>query len=135
MALIGFHFNKMCVEKTKPATGKISVKSNIVMTKVQEAKLNMGATKQTGVEFSFEFNVEYGPDIGKINLTGAVVYMGQEDLVKKILDTWTKEKKLVKDIIEELYNYLLHKCNVQALILAKDIGLPAHIRLPRVTAK
>ena len=135
MALIGFRFNKMNVEKSKPITGKINIKNNIIITKVQEAKVNLGNSKQAGVEFSFEFNVDYEPDVAKILLDGAVVYMGSVEQVKDILDQWTKEKKMHKDIIEELYNHLLHKCNVQSLILARDMQLPAHIQLPKVSAK
>ncbi len=134
MALVGFHFKKISAEKKKPATGKINVKNNIVITKLQEAKLNMGASKQAGIEFSFEFNAEYDPDIGSIKLEGAVVYMGTQDKVKEVLDKWKKDKKLTPDIVEQVYNHVLHKANVQALILGRDMQLPAHIQLPKVTS-
>lgn len=133
MALVGFHFKKMSAEKKKAATGKVNVKNNIVITKLQEAKLNMGASNQAGIEFSFDFNVNYEPDIGNIVLQGAVVYMGSQEKVKEVLAKWTKEKKLTPDIVEQVYNHILHKANVQALILGRDMQLPAHIQLPRVT--
>ncbi|MBT3720920.1 hypothetical protein HN789_07540 [archaeon] len=135
MALVGFHFKKITAEKKKPATGKISVNNNVVISKLQEAKLNMGVSKQAGIEFSFEFTVKYTPDIGSITLEGAVVYMGPEDKVKEILDKWQKEKKLTPDVVEQVYNHILHKCNVQSLILGRDMQLPAHIQLPRVSGK
>ena len=134
MALVGFHFKKMSAEKNKPATGKVSVKNNIIITKLQEAKLNIGASKQAGIEFSFEYKVDYEPKIGNIYLEGTVVYMGPEDKVKEVLKKWEKEKKLTPDIVEQVYNHILHKANVQALILGRDMQLPAHIQLPKVTS-
>ncbi len=134
MALVGFHFKKISAEKNKPATGKVNVKNNIIITKLQEAKLNMGATKQAGIEFSFDYNVDYEPKIGNIHLEGAVVYMGPQDKVKEVLTKWEKEKKLTPEIVEQVYNHILHKTNVQALILGRDMQLPAHIQLPKVTS-
>ena len=58
MAVIGFHFKKMSVEKKKAATGKINVNNNITMLEVKEAKVNMGNAKQKGVEFSFHFKAQ-----------------------------------------------------------------------------
>ncbi len=135
MTLIGFNFNKMLTEKKNKAVGKINVKNNVIITKIQEAKLNMGTSKQAGVEFTFQFTVDYEPDIAMIEIVGSVVYMGTVDKVKEILDQWTKEKKMPPDVVEEVYNFVLHKCNVQALILARDMQLPAHIQLPKVSAK
>ncbi len=135
MALIGFHFSKISAEKQKSATGKIKVNNNIVITKVQEAKLNMGPSKESGVEFSFTFKANYEPGIGSIVLEGAVVYMDTSEKTKQVLAKWDKEKKLPTELMEEFYNHVLAKCNVEALILGRDMQLPAHIPLPRVGKK
>ncbi|MFH2020882.1 MAG: hypothetical protein ABIJ34_05680 [archaeon] len=134
MTLIGFHFTKIMAEKQKTASGKISVKNNIVISKVQEAKLNIGSAKEAGIEFSFVFSCVFGPEIGEIVLEGAVVYMNEETKVKQVLAKWNKEKKLAPEMMEELYNHVLSKCNVEALILGRDMQLPAHIPLPKVTS-
>jgi len=133
MAVIGFHFKKMTIDRKKAATGKINVTNNLVLTTVKEAKVNMGSGKQKAVEFTFSFKTKYSPDVATIDLEGAVVHLGTEDKSKEILTKWEKEKKLPKDILEEVYNYILAKCNVQALILAKDMQLPPHIPLPKVS--
>lgn len=134
MTLIGFHFKKMMSEKTKAVTGQVNAKTNITVTNIKQAKLNMGNSKQAGAEISFQFTVEYDPSIGKTVLDGALVYMGSEEIVKKTIQEWEKDKKLGKDVVEEVYNHILFKCNIEALILAKDMQLPAHIQLPRVKA-
>ena len=135
MAVIGFHFKKMSVEKKKPATGKINVNNNITMLEVKEANVNMGTAKQKGVEFSFHFKTRYQPEIANIDLEGSIVYLGKDAKVKESLDQWKKEKKLPNDVLEEVYNTVLAKCNIQALILGRDMGLPAHIPMPKVTGK
>ena len=121
MALVGFHYTKLLAEKKKTATGKINVNNNIVITDVKEAKLNMGPSKQKGVEFSFAFKTKYDPDYANIDIEGAVVYIGTE----------TK----VKEILAEVYNHVLSRCNVEALVLGKDMGLPPHIPMPQVKGK
>ena len=135
MALLGFHFNKISAEKTGSSADKIKVDNNIIISKVQEAKLNLGDSKQSAVEFSFQFKAKFLPDFGSITLDGAVVYTGAQDKVKEILTKWTKEKKISADVLEEVYNHVLIKCNVEALVIGRDMQLPAHIQLPRVVGK
>jgi len=135
MTLVGFHFKKMLTEKKKSISGKVNAKSNVAITKIQEAKLNMGSSKQAGAEFTFKFTIEYEPGIGNTELEGAFVYMADEKKVKAVIARWKKDQKLEADVIQEVYNHILNRCNIQALILAKDMQLPAHINLPRVNAE
>ena len=109
MAVIGFHYKKMLVEKKKSISGKINVRNNITLKEVKEAKINLGNSKKKGIEFSFEYVSDYQPDIAKINLTGAVVFLGKEEEVKAALEKWEKEKKLPDAVFEEVYNTILAK--------------------------
>jgi hypothetical protein len=135
MAIIGFHFKKMSAEKKKSATGKINVKNNLKIVQLKEAKVNMGSSKQAGLEFTFDFKAVYEPDIAVLNLVSAAVFLGSDTVIKETLAKWQKEKKLPGKVMEEVYNHILAKCNVQSLILARDMQLPPHIQLPRVSAK
>ncbi|MEM2131409.1 MAG: hypothetical protein QXR96_02715 [Candidatus Woesearchaeota archaeon] len=134
MAIIGFHFTKMNVEKKKQPTGKINVRNNVILIDIKEANV-IGQVKQKAIEFKFAYNTNYEPEIASIYLEGALVFVGNEELVKKAIETWTKDKKLVEEIIPEVYNYLLEKCSVQALLLAKEMNLPPHVPLPKVTTE
>ena len=133
MTVIGFHFTKMVAEKKKSTVGKINVSNNIILTSVKEAKINMGSSKQKGIEFSFEYTSKYEPEIASINLQGAVVFIGSDAKVKETLKKWEKDKVLLPDVLEEVYNNLLSKCHVQALILGRDMQLPPHLPMPKVT--
>jgi len=45
---------------------------------------------------------------------------------------WKDQKKVHKDVMTETLNVILDRCNIQALILARDINLPSPIPLPKV---
>lgn len=135
MSVIGFHYNKMSVDKKKAAKGKVNVSNNLVLTTVKEAKINLGNNKQKAIEFSFHFNTKYDPEIASIDLEGAVVFIGSSEKVKETLTQWDKEKKLPPDVLKEVYNHILAKTNVQTLLLCKEMQLPPHIPMPKVSEK
>jgi hypothetical protein len=133
MGIVGFSFTKMGAEKTKSAQGKVNIQNNVSVTDVKEAKLAFGSSKQSGLEFAFKFTSTYEPALGKIELEGVVVDMEKEDKVKEVLAAWKKDKKVPKEILTGIYNNILNKCNIQALILSRDMQLPPPIPLPKVS--
>ena len=89
-------------------------------------------SKQKGLDFIFEYISNYQPDIGKIHLTGHVVYMEKEDIVDEVLKGWEKGKKLSKEMMGKIYNAVLTRCNIQSLIMSRDINLPPNLPMPKV---
>lgn len=132
MGVVGFHFTKMLAEKKKAVTGKVNISNNIKVVDVKEAKLSFGKTKQKGLEFTFSFTSVYEPEMGNIEITGYVVYMEGEEKVNAVLSSWKDNKKVPPDVLADIYNYVLSKCNIQALILSRDMQLPPPIPLPKV---
>jgi len=135
MPVIGFNFSKMHVEKTGPAKGKISINNNVALKDVIETELNLGKQTQKGAIFKFEFSSEYEPKVASLILAGEVVYIDDEKQIKNILSEWKKGKKVEKDLMTSILNNVLNKCNIQALILSKDMNLPSPIPMPRVGVK
>ena len=132
MSIVGFNFTKLSCEKNKKAKGKVNITNKLNITDVKEAKLSLGNTKQKGLDFIFEYISNYQPDIGKIHLTGHVVYMEKEDIVDEVLKGWEKGKKLSKEMMEKIYNAVLTRCNIQSLIMSRDINLPPNLPMPKV---
>ena len=132
MTIVGFNFTKILVEKTKTAVGRVDIANNISIKEIKEAKLNLGSTKKLGLEFSFEYTSKYKPDIGHIEILGKVVSMEKEDKVKEIIEKWKTDKKVQKDVLGPIYNSILGKCNVEAIILSRDLQLPPPIPLPKL---
>ena len=135
MTIVGFDFTKIDAEKKGPVKGKISINNNVTIKSVEEHNLNLGKEKQNALKFVFEFASKYDPNIGIIKLVGNVIYMAEQKKIKEVLDGWKKDKKLPKDISTSILNTVLTKCNIQSLILSRDINLPPPIPLPKVRAE
>ncbi|MBS3175610.1 hypothetical protein J4457_00020 [Candidatus Woesearchaeota archaeon] len=133
--IVGFSFNKILVEKTGPIKGKVNISNNVSILSVDKTALNFGANKQESLRFNFEFKAEYTPKVGQILLNGDVLYMADEKQTKQALEEWKKQKKVSKELMEIIINNVLSKCNIEALILSREINLPPPIPLPRIHTK
>ncbi len=131
MALIGFNFTKVNVEKKKAATGKVNIANNLQFTDIKEAKVNF-VDKKSAVNLEFVFTCKYEPDIGSIELKGNAIELLEPDKAKETLDMWKKSKKLPPVIAQKVLNSLLNKCYVESLILSNSMNLPSPVPLPRV---
>lgn len=133
MAVVGFNFNKILVEKKALKEGKVDINNNVSIKEVEVADLSLGKAKQDGVKFVFEFTSKYEPDYAHMTLIGDVLYLDSEKNIKAILEDWKKKKTIPKEAMTEVLNSILNRCNIQAMILARDVNLPSPIPLPKVT--
>ncbi|MFH1650231.1 MAG: hypothetical protein ABIA93_06815 [Candidatus Woesearchaeota archaeon] len=131
MSIVGFNFSKMLVERKNPSTGKVNIKNNVQLRDVEEAKLAIDTTKKA-LKFTFTFSSIYEPNVAVIELDGELITIQEEKDAKDILASWKKDKKLDRAFMNPIMNHLLAKCNIQALILSRELGLPAPIPLPRI---
>ncbi|MBD3163992.1 hypothetical protein GF323_02230 [Candidatus Woesearchaeota archaeon] len=132
MTIVGFNFTKMEVEKASPASGKVNISNNVAVKDIAETDLSVGSERQKAIKFMFEFTSKYEPKVGKILLGGEVLFLEDSEKVKKILTDWKKDKKIEKELMSNILNTVLAKCNVKALILSQDVSLPSPIPLPKV---
>ena len=132
MPIVGFNFDKILVEKKDKISGKIDIKQNMGITKIEQEKLMLGGSEQV-LKFSFEYKIDYGKP-GEIALLGHVLYLEEPKKIKAILDEWKKKKKIEPKLMEQVLNAVLFKCTIKSLNLAQKINLPPPIRLPMVKA-
>ncbi|MFH0978075.1 MAG: hypothetical protein V1837_02110 [Candidatus Woesearchaeota archaeon] len=132
MAVVNFNFTRILAERTSQLEGKINIRNNVSIKDVTRSELDFGSTKQPVLKFIFEFTSDYDPKVGHITLNGEVVYMENEKKVQDILKEWKKDKRISKDIMANIINNVLAKCNIQALIISKDVNLPPPIPLPKL---
>jgi hypothetical protein len=133
MAIAAFHYTKITAEKNKIQQKKVKISNKTILTEVKEAKLSIGDSKQKAIEFSFDYNTLYEPEAGSILIQGALLYVASDVKVKETLEMWKKEKKLPPDVLQEVYNPILEKCSIEALWLGREMLLPPHIPLPKMT--
>ena len=135
MAIVGFEYNKIDVQKKDSAKGNINISNNVSIIDVAANDLVIGGAKQSGIKFSFEYRSEYNPDYAKILLGGSIIYLADEKKTKDILNDWKKSKKLSKDIAGQIINSILTKCNIQSIILANTVNLPPPVPMPKVNVQ
>ncbi len=133
MVVVGFNFTKINVERKNPLKGKVKITNNVAIKKVEVKDLALGKAKQQGLKFTFEFVTKYEPSFGEINLVGDILYMDQDKKIKEVTESWKKNKSVPKDVMAQILNNILNKCNIQALILSQQINMPAPIPLPKVS--
>lgn len=132
MTVVGLQINKIIAEKTSPASGKVSVNNNVAVKDVEKTNLAFGTAKQDALKFTFEFKAAYEPKIATITLEGTVTYFDKPDAIDTIFKSWKKDKKVPSEVMTPILNSILTKCNVEALLLSREINLPPPIPLPRV---
>ncbi len=133
MTVIGVNIVKINAEKKNAAgVGRVGIKNNISVKELEEKDFNFGSAKQKGLRFVVEFNCRYTPNIGSIDLEGNVLFLESEEKVKEIKKEWKDKKQLPADVMEPILNAALNRCNIEALKISQDIGLPSPIPLPKV---
>ncbi len=135
MSVVGLQFSKITVEKFGPVKGKVSVNNNVVVKDVEKTDLSVGASKQGALKFHFEFSANYEPKVANITLIGFLTFFEKPEQVKAIADSWKKDKKIPKDVMSSVLNTILSRCNIEALIFAREVNLPPPIPLPKVQVK
>jgi hypothetical protein len=135
MSVIAFNFTKMSVEKTGEMKGKVNISNNISIADIKNAEINLGGASNVGLRFYFKFTSTYEPAVGKIHLEGDLISMQDKKVVDEILKGWKKDKSIPEDVMKSILSTVLNKCNVQALVLSKDLNLPSPIPLPKVDIK
>lgn len=136
MPIVGFNFDKILVEKLNPIEGQVKVKRDLLIKDIKKQELSLGSKKKEELlKFDFEFSVKYEPKIGNIIIDGHILFIDEPSELKKIFDSWKKNKDLAPNLMALLLNTALIRCNIKALSLIQDINLPPHIQLPTINPK
>lgn len=130
MQVIGFNFKKIQAEKKNLSKDKLTIDSNVNIQNITEEKIEAVKDKPV-LKFDFNFIVNYKPDVAEIKLQGMVLLMVEKDQSKMIFKKW-KNKEVLEEIRVPLFNLILTKCNLKALMLEEELSLPTHIPLPRI---
>ena len=125
MPVISFNIERLLAEKNSQVTKDTKVENNMRIN-------NVSLVPQRGniLKFEFEFTTEYKPDVGNLKINGHLLYTEEDKKIKEIIDVWRKSKKLSKEVMASITNFILIKCNIRALDLSEQINLPPHIKLP-----
>ena len=135
MTVIGFNFNKILVERKSSKAGKLTISNNVGINDVSEANVPFSGDKAKAIKFDFTFDSKYEPDIAIITLSGDLLYMFPQETAEKVLSEWKEKKRLSQDVVTAVMNTVLNRCNIEALILSRELNLPSPIPLPKVNVE
>ena len=132
MAVIGFSFSKILIEKKQPIKSNLEVKSSLHVKNVsKEADLKLVEKKDT-LKFDFEYLIEYAPNLAKIEFHGHVLFVADPKDADAAVQDWKKNKSINDELKIRVYNSIFNRCNVKAFELEEDFNLPLHIKLPAI---
>lgn len=137
MPFIGFNFDKITAERKiddSAIKGDLSIKHNLNIINLKEEEITLDK-KQDILRFTFEFLLNYEPDIGLIKISGHLLYLENPKKLKEMAQNWKKDKKIPPEIMQSLFNTILAKANIKALQLSQDINLPPHLAMPRLESQ
>ncbi len=132
MTVVGLQINKIVVEKFAPVKGKVSVNNNVAVKDIEKTDLTFGTSKQDALKFTFEFKAAYEPKIANMTFEGDVTYFDRPETIEEIHKGWKKDKKVSPEIMSNVLNSILTKCNIEALLLSREVNLPPPIPMPKV---
>ena len=127
MPVISFDIDRLLAERIAQVTKDIKVENNMKLSNV-----SLVPKRDNLLKFEFEFTTEYKQDVGNMKINGHLLFREETKKIKEIMDTWTKTKKLDKELMTLITNFILIKCNIKALELSQQVNLLPHIRLPLV---
>jgi len=134
MTIVRTVLNKVNAERNlETKGGQINLKNNVSLKNVEEMNFDKGGKK--GLKFSFAFDCNYEPDLGKIEVAGQIFYVEEAKLIDEIKESWDKDKRVPTTVMEEVINAALHKGNIQAIKTADDVSLPSPLPLPKVAGE
>ncbi len=130
---LGFGLTKISAERFVSEFTELKIDSSMNVKSIEENLAKLGEDNQKALTISFGYSLDYSDKIAKIDLEGKLIVGVDSGKAKEIIKNW-KKKELDEDVKVEIFNMILIKCNIKAIQLEDELGLPAHFRMPSLTS-
>jgi len=139
MQIIGFNFSKINGSKEDDFPQGTSSNMNVEFIDITKADESFVNNKDT-ISIKFQYILDYNKEEKKktnthanITLEGTVILSTEKDESKEILNEW-KKKKIPDQFKIFIFNFILRKCSIKALLMQDELNLPSHIPFPQIKA-
>lgn len=124
MAIYTVYFRRLLSERKEASAKSVSAKTNVKLVELEKESDNT-------VKVKFIYQTQYEPDFGLIEIAGDLYYSSEKDEIKKLVETWDKDKKIEDEASLKMLNHIFSKCSIEAALLAKETNLPVPFNLPK----
>ncbi|MFA5953691.1 MAG: hypothetical protein WC812_03795 [Candidatus Pacearchaeota archaeon] len=131
MKLAGFNFTKIVGERSNIKFEELKINSTLDLKEIKEISSDLIKTKEDLLGVRFFYSIEYSQKVAKIEFEGNIIISLDSKQAKEILKEWD-DKKVKSSFKEAIFNLILNKCNIKALQLEEELGLPIHFKLPSI---
>jgi len=133
MKVVGSNFSKISGERKGLISRELKINTNIEIKDVKKQTVNVFKDQEV-FAFEYEFKIDYG-EFGRLDFKGNILILFDEkSIVKELEENW-KDKKLVESLKMPLMNIVFSRCNLKAMQLEEDLGLPIHLPQPKIESK
>ena len=125
MRVIGFNFKKISIEKFKEINNSLKINLDINIIDIKKTKIDLFKNQEI-FSFDYEYKINYEPDFAILNFLGSLhIIIDDKELSKNIELDWKSKDINIKQKIN-INNIILSRCNLKALQLEEEAGLPLH---------
>jgi len=107
--------------KRKEVVGQVKIDTNSTVTSVNEV-----GPREADVDFRIA--ISYG-SLGVLKIEGRLIFEGEAAALAR---EWREKHSMPTEMANEIHTAILHSCIPETVLLAKDLGLPPPIPLPKV---
>ena len=101
---------------------QIDINHNSTITQIHDIRVRQ-------VTIDFQYTASYA-SMGMIKLEGSLIY--EDDNAKKLAISWRSTHKMSDKVASQIHTAVMHACILEAVGIARNLGLPSPIPLPRI---
>lgn len=107
--------------RRKEVLGQVKIDTNSTVTAVTEMTPHQA-------DVDFRLAISYG-SLGMLKLEGRLIFGGD---APTLVREWHEKHSMPTEMANEIHTAILHACIPETVLLARDLGLPPPIPLPKV---
>lgn len=129
MKIIGFNLTKILIEKKEKKPEKLEINQNIDIKNIIKETIHIG--DEEVLKISFVLTINYSQDYAKLEFEGNIITIPTKEELEESLKEW-KKNKIPDNFRIPLFNFIMSKCNIKAISLEDELGIPIHLPLPKL---
>ncbi|MGV8151830.1 MAG: hypothetical protein ACP5OG_02020 [Candidatus Nanoarchaeia archaeon] len=130
MKIIGFNLSKIAIERSQKPLEKLNINYDVKIGEIAKESIPFSKDEAYKLDFSFTINYNKG-EFAKVDFNGSLIIIVDKEEARDF-SKFSRDKQLPEQAKMPIFNFIMNKCNIKAIQLEDDLGLPLHIQMPRL---